>query len=185
MTRVRLLAPLPLGFFAAHAAFHLAAGRPEELLWTCTAANLVLAVGLLVPSANLVAVALAWLVLGNALWTVDLCSGGAFYPTSLLTHLGGAAVAIVAVVTRLGWPAGAWWRAVVLLFGLQSLCRLVTPPAANVNLAFDLYPGMELYFPTYRHYWAALLLLSAATFFAAERLFRALARPTTLACSPR
>jgi hypothetical protein len=159
---------LPLLFFAAHAGFHAAHGRPHEILWTCTMANLVLGAGLLWRRPGVVATAVSWLVLGNLLWAVDLLSGGEFYATSLLTHVAGLGVGWLGV-RRLGWPAGTWWRAVAALAALQQLTRLLTPARANVNLAFSVYAGSAAWFPSYGLYWASLLLLSAAVFLAVER----------------
>lgn len=179
MSELRRLAPLPLAFFAAHAGFHVHAGRPEEALWTCTMANLILGVGLLGSMPTLIASAVAWLILGNLLWAVDLCSGGAFYPTSLLTHVGGLAVGVFALRVR-EWPRGAWWRAALLLLALQQACRGVTPRAANVNLAFDLYPGMDAFFPSYGWYWVSLVAMCCVIFGGAERWFRRDARARSL-----
>lgn len=179
MSDVRRLAALPLAFFAAHAGFHVHAGRPEEALWTCTMANLLLGVGLLGSVPTLIASAVAWLILGNLLWAVDLCAGGAFYPTSLLTHVGGLAVGASALRV-FAWPPGSWWRAALLLLALQQVCRGVTPRAANVNLAFDLYPGMDAFFPGYRWYWASLVVMCCVVFGSAEWWFMRGARARRL-----
>lgn len=132
--------------------------------------------GLLLRRPTLVAISTSWLVLGDILWAVDLLSGGVFYPTSLLTHVGGLAIGLLAL-RRSGWPEGTWWRALLALAALQQCTRLLTPPAANVNLAFSVYPGWEPLFPHYSAYWAALLLLAASSFRATEAALQRLLGP--------
>jgi hypothetical protein len=57
---------------------------------------------------------------------------------------------------------------------LQQLSRFITPPAANVNLAFSVYTGWERYFPTYRTYWLVMFAVTVIVYYLVDRIFRGL-----------
>jgi hypothetical protein len=95
--------------------------------------------------------------------------------------LGLAALGCLYGVRRLGLPSGAWWKAVPALIALILFCRLVTPPRANVNVAFAIYPGWEKVFPSHPIYLAVMMGLSAGYFVGFEYVLRRwLARKTAL-----
>lgn len=171
-----LLAALGLLFYGTHAAYHLLHHHPEDLLWMCHVATLVIAAGLILPCPTANAVGVLWLTLGVPLWILDMSTGGEILPTSLLTHVGGMTLGIVGM-RRLGMPRHAWWKALLALCFLCLVTRLVTARSANVNLTYAVYQGWEAAFPSYRVYFALFVLLSAATFFAAEMGFRRLLAP--------
>lgn len=154
-------------FYAIHAAYHVAEGHPEDALWACHLATLLVAAGLLLRRPLPAAIGVAWLALGIPLWIADLAGGGAFLPTSLLTHVGGLVLGLHGL-SRMGVPAKLWWKALLSLWGLQLVTRAVTPPAANVNLAFRVWDGYERTFPSYRLYLALLWLVAGSTFLMAE-----------------
>jgi hypothetical protein len=52
------------------------------------------------------------------------------------------------------------------------VCRLVTPAAANVNVAFAIYPGWEKFFPSHPIYLAVMMAQSAVYFFICEYALR-------------
>jgi len=160
-----------LGCYAMHAAFHLIHGRPEELLWSCHLGAALVGVGLLCSSATTNGIGLLFLCMGTPLWLMDLAGGGEFYPTSCFTHLGGLAIGLYGA-RRLGMPSGVWWKAVVALVTLILVCRLVTPPRANVNVAFAIYPGLEKVFPNHPVYLVTMLCLAAGFFLVCEYPFR-------------
>jgi hypothetical protein len=176
--------PLPIAGAAAivcygvHAAFHLSRGEPQDLLWACHIAALLVGVGLLIRSADLNAIGLLWSSFGTPLWILDLATGGEWIPTALLTH--GAALAFgVYGIRRLGLPRAAAVKATAAFVPLWAITRAVTPPWANVNVAFSVYQGWEHTFTSYPPYFAMLLGLAFATFMIVERaLAFAIARPT-------
>ena len=162
---------MALGCYAVHAGFHLLHNRPEDLLWACHLGAALVGIGLLVASANVSGVGTLFLCLGTPLWLMDLAGGGEFYPTSCFTHLGGLVIGLYA--TRwLGVPCGLWWKAVVALVALILVCRLVTPPQANVNVAFGIYPGWEQYFHSHLIYLVTMIGMAAGYFFITEHVFR-------------
>jgi hypothetical protein len=158
---------LALGCYAAHAAFHVVRGHAFDALWACHIAALLISAGAFFSQARWAAIGVLWLSFGNALWLVDLLGGGEFFPTSLLTH--GVALAIgVIIVRRLGWPFPSWWAAALAFLVLLGVTRLLTPRAANVNLAFGVAPGWESVFPSYPVYLVLLVGAGALTFFLVE-----------------
>jgi hypothetical protein len=131
----RLLGLAACGFFAAHALVQWHAGRPENLLWACHVAALCVGLGLLLQFAPLTAAGVLMLCVGIPLWMINLYFGGAFYPTSILTHIGGFAVGVIGLRT-IGWRRHDWLWAVGIVGALLVASRACTAPALNVNLAF-------------------------------------------------
>ncbi|HSB08316.1 MAG TPA: hypothetical protein VLM38_02305 [Blastocatellia bacterium] len=160
-----------LGCYAVHAGFHLFHGRPEEMLWSCHLGAAAVGVGLLSSSAIINGIGILFLLMGTPLWVMYLAGGGEFYPTSCFTHLGGLAIALYGV-RRLAFPRGTWWKAVVALVALIAICRLVTPPQANVNVAFAIYAGWEKVYPSYPVYLATMIVLAAGYFLLSEYALR-------------
>ncbi len=160
-----------LACYAAHGGFHLYHGRPEDLLWACHLGAALVGVGLLARSPAVNAVGVSFLALGTPLWLLDLAAGGEFFPTSLLTHVGGLLIGLYGV-RRLGVPAGVWWKSAAALAGLILLSRLVTPERANVNVAFAVPPPWDKTFPSHAAYLAAMMAVAAAYFFALELAVR-------------
>jgi hypothetical protein len=160
-----------LGCYAIHAGFHILNGRPEEVLWMCHLGAALVGVGLLRSSAITNGIGTLFLCVGTPLWVMYLAGGGEFYPTSCFPHLGGLAIGLYGV-RRLGLPSGTWWKAALALIALILVCRLVTPPRANVNVAFAIYPGWEKVFPSHRIYLAAMMGLAAGYFVGFEYVLR-------------
>jgi hypothetical protein len=161
--------------YVVHAGTHLGRGQPEDLLWACHLGALCVGVGLLLRSPALSAVGFLWLSVGNVFWCLDLAGGGEFIATSLLTHVLGWGIGCLGVA-QLGMPRHSWLRALLAFLALQQLCRLATPPEANVNLAHAVWAGWEDGFSSYGAYQALLLTIAAASFalleFATRRMLR-------------
>jgi hypothetical protein len=152
-----------LACYAIHASFHVVNGRPEEALWMCHLGAALVGIGLLVSSATINGIGTLFLCVGTPLWLMYLAGGGEFYPTSSFPHLGGLAIGLYGV-RRLGMPSATWCEAVVALISLILICRLITPPEANVNVAFATYPGWEKFFPSHAIYIVAMMIMAAAYF---------------------
>ena len=168
---LRIWGFVALGCYAIHAGFHLLNGRPAELLWMCHLGAVIVGVGLLRSSATLNGIGALFLCLGAPLWVMYLAGGGDFYPTSCFPHIGGLAIGLYGI-RHLGLRAGTWWRAVLSLISLILFCRMVTPPSANVNVAFAVYPGVEKMFPSHPIYLATMMMMSAAYFLICEYMLR-------------
>lgn len=153
--------------YALHAAWHVAHGSSWDLLWVCNVAFLALAGGCLFARPAVIAGAWMALLFGTPLWVLDACASS-LVPTSVLTHVGGDLLGLW-LVRKVGCPRGTWARASAAVLGLLALTALVSPPEANVNLAFRVYTGWERIAPSHRVYLAALWSLATAVFFALER----------------
>lgn len=166
-----LLGVAALLCYAGHGAFHLLHARPEDLLWACHLGAAVVGVGLLAGSPTTNGLGTLWLSLGTPLWLMDLAAGGVLYPSSFLTHVGGLGIGLYGV-RRIGLPRGTWWKATAALMVLILFSRLVTPAAANVNVAFSIHRGWESLFPSHPVYLVAVLSLATGFFFVVERGLR-------------
>ena len=136
----RVLGAAGLALYAVHAARHAIFREPEHLLWLCNVAAVAVAAGMLLARPMLNAIGLLWLVVGNPLWLIDLARGGELLPTSLLTHGVGFLLGLVGL-RRLGLPRGAWWRSVLAGLVLLAVTRAITPPSADVNLVYTVWPA--------------------------------------------
>jgi hypothetical protein len=162
---------LACGFYAIHAAVHISRGHPDEMFWACHLGALIVGIGLLLRRPAIAAIGFLWLCVGDVLYVISLIGGTEFLPTSLLTHGGGLAVGFYAV-WRFGIPRHSWWRALLAFLVLQEICRLVTPPATNLNLAHAVWSGWEGVFPSYRVYQVILVTIAGASFAGIEWLAR-------------
>jgi hypothetical protein len=158
---------LGIFFYALFAADHLYAGHAANLLWACQVGALLVGLGLVFRSPTWNAIGLLWLVAGVPLWAMDLLANGGGRPTTLLTHVGGLVLGVIGV-RRLGLPKRTWLRAAIALAGLHLLCRWVTPPEENINLAFTIWPGWEAYFPSHLVYVLTVFALCVAAFMSVE-----------------
>jgi hypothetical protein len=163
----RRLALAALACYAVHAAVHLRRGEPYDLLWACHLAVLLVAAGLWFQRPTLNAVGLLWACFGLPIWLLDAFTGTDFMPTGTLTHVGALVIGLCGV-RLLGFARGSAWKALAAYLGLWGLTRAVTPPSANINLAFHVHTGWEQRFPSYPAYFALLLVAGALTFAIAE-----------------
>ena len=169
---MKAIAALALLFWAIHAGNHVfVIHSPYDLLWTCNVAPPLLAIGALAKNARACAIALCWLSYGVPIWLLDLATGGGVIATSILTHLGGLALAILAV-RNLGFPKHTWLWSVAASMVLVVLARVFTSAEHNVMLSHRVHDGWETHFPSYPPYLALMIAGSAAVFFVVETLFR-------------
>jgi len=147
---------LAVAFFAIHAARQLQAGTPGNLLWACHVADLCVGVGLIFRKPSVCAAGVLLLIVGVPLWIINLAYGGAFYPTSILTHVGGLTIGIVGL-RRTGMPQESWLVAVGIVAALVLAARAFTGPAANINLAFEPWRWQNSWFLLPEIYVLALL----------------------------
>jgi hypothetical protein len=159
MAVYRFLGFLPVCFFLAHLHYHLEHGTPGHLLWLCNLSNLVLAVGLFLQKPFLIRIAALWLIPGIPLWIWDMSRTGDDPLSTFLSHMGGTAVAILALGKVRATP-NMFFYAWLYGFFVQLICRFVTPPELNVNVAFQIYPGFDLIFQNYWSYWIFSAMLA-------------------------
>lgn len=139
-----VLGLLGVAGYATHAGYHILTGHPEDVLWICHVSALLIGLGLIAGSPLLNAAGLLCATLGLPSWLLYLLSGEPLIPTSLLTHVLGPALGLWGI-RHFGFPRSAWWVAWILVGALTLLSRVVTPAAANVNLAFGPIKGLSLW----------------------------------------
>ncbi len=190
----RTLGFLPLMFFLGQAIHYWQINQLGHMLWMCNIGNLLLALGLFFAEAELIRVAVIWMVPGVLVWFVyvvptwGMLFTGKFSHSELfgvlsstLAHLGGFAVGIV-VLRRVGMDARAWLYAFIWYFAVQLFSRLVTPAAMNVNLSQNIQTGWEATFSSYWRFWLVLTILIGVGLWILGFLLRRLwpAAPSTI-----
>lgn len=162
-TQMRLLGLLPLLFFFGQAVHYWRIDQLGHMLWMCNIGNLVLAIGLFFEKPLLVRVAAIWTIPGLIIWFLYVVLAWGVFLTSTLAHIGGLAVAAIALKTyrmdRNSWVYAFGWALL-----MQLIARLVTARELNVNLAHFIEPGWER---TFSSYWSFWLVLTFATLVAA------------------
>lgn len=172
-TRLRLLGILPLVFFLAQGVHYWRIHQLGHMLWMCNIGNLVLALGLFFERPLLVRVAAIWTIPGLFIWFFYVVLAWGVFLTSTLAHVGGIAVAAIALKTyrmdRNSWRYAFGWSLLV-----QLISRFVTAPELNVNLAHAVQPGFERTFPSYWVFWLALTVATAVWLWLSGLLWRIL-----------
>ena len=158
-TKLRLLGILPLIFFLAQGVHYWRINELGHLLWMCNIGNLLLAMGLFLEKPVVIRLAAIWTIPGLIVWMIYVVLAWGVFLTSTLAHVGGLAVALVALsqygMDRTAWRWAFGWYLMVLLAS-----RFLTAPALNVNLAHAVQPGFER---TFQSFWIFMLVLTSAT----------------------
>ena len=158
-TRLRLLGILPLIFFIAQFVHYLPRNELGHMFWMCNIGNLILAMGLFLEKPVLIRLAAIWTIPGVVVWFVWAVLTWGVFLSSVLAHVGGLIVAMIALryygMDRIAWRWAFGWYLMI-----QLASRFFTPAALNVNLAHAAQPGFERTFPSYWTFW---LVLTAAT----------------------
>jgi hypothetical protein len=160
-TKLRLLGILPLFFFLTQVVHYWRINQLGHLMWMCNIGNLLLALGLLLEKPVVVRLAAIWTIPGLLIWFLYVVLVWQVFISSFLAHVGGLAVAMVALrhygMDRTSWRWAFGWYLVV-----QLLSRFFTPPELNVNLAHAIQPGWEGAFHSYWSFWLVLTILVLA-----------------------
>lgn len=156
-----LLGLAGLGLFAQKLAHDLPLGLGPNNLWLCHLGNLLMGAGLLAARWPLARVGALWLLPGVAVWLIDIAVTGRTTLPSVLSHLGGLALALQVSRRTPFRPTDALaaWLGFLLV---QQACRWWTPAALNVNLAHAIYPGWERFFSGYFVYALVIALGTGA-----------------------
>lgn len=167
--RIWPLAFLPFASYVALITRYVDRHTLDELWWPCNVAQVFLIVGCALRKPRPVAIATTWLTTGLPLWLLTALMENELPVTSILTHIGGLFVGVLAVL-RLGWPPRTWRWVVVCHFALLAASRLFTRPEHNVNLAFAVQPGWESTFTSHPLYLVMMTALMSAGAFTTERI---------------
>ncbi|HWF87340.1 MAG TPA: hypothetical protein VN659_00850 [Pyrinomonadaceae bacterium] len=159
-TKLRLLGILPLIFFLAQVVHYWKINELPHLLWMCNIGNLLLALGLFLEKPLVVRLAAIWMIPGLIIWLVYVVFAWGVFFSSTLAHVGGLAVAMMAL-SRVRMDRTAWRWAFGWYLVVQLASRFVTPPRFNVNLAHAVQSGWERTFTTYWTFWLVLTIVTA------------------------
>ncbi len=159
-TKLRLLGILPLVFFLAQGVHYWRINQLGHMLWMCNIGNLLLAMGLFLEKPLLIRLAAIWTIPGLFIWILYVVLAWGVFLTSTLAHVGGLAVALLAI-SKVGMDRTAWRWAFAWYLLVQLASRLVTPPDLNVNLAHTIQPGWEQTFHSYWMFWIVLTVVTA------------------------
>jgi hypothetical protein len=161
-TKLRLLGILPLIFFIAQGMHYWRRNELGHMLWMCNIGNLVLAMGLFLEKHRVIRLAAIWTIPGLLIWFLYVVLAWGVFLTSTLAHVGGLAVATIAL-SKVGMDRTAWRWALGWYLMVQLASRFVTPAALNVNLAHAVQPGWERMFASYWTFWLVLTLVAIVT----------------------
>ncbi len=148
-------------------------GRPADSLWICHVAVLILGTGMLTLNAHLIRVGALFTVFGIPWWVIGLLTVEEGSLASTCSHLGNAVTGILALRSVRAVP-GTWAHSVGIFLFLQLVCRWVTPPEMNVNLAFQIHPATPVRLGSFFAYWVGLVIVGAAALWITELLLRKL-----------
>lgn len=174
--KLRWLGLLPLAFFIARFIEYVwVAKTPEQVLWCCHLSNLLLAGGLFFQRPRLIRIAALWLLLGFPPWALDMFLTGLVTPVSVLSHLGGALIALAAL-HRTGVTGRDWPPALLAFVTIQQLTRLLTVPGplTNVNVAHFAYGPWRELITSYWLYLVVNSILAGIALWLIERMLRAI-----------
>lgn len=170
-TRLRLLGILPVLFFLAQGEHYWRINQLGHLFWMCNLGNLLLAMGLFLERRTVIRLSAIWTIPGLLVWFVYVVLAWGVFLSSTLAHVGGLAVAAVALNTyrmdRRSWIYAFGWY-----LGVQLLSRFFTAPELNVNLAHAVQPGWEQTFTSYWTFWLTLTLTTAVVLWFSGFLWR-------------
>lgn len=159
-TTLRLLGILPLLFFIAQFRHYWRINELGNLLWMCNIGNLLLAMGLFLERRLVIRLASIWMIPGLIVWLIYVVFAWGVFFSSTLAHVGGLAVAMIAL-SRVRMDRTAWRWAFGWYLMVQLASRFVTPPELNVNLAHAVQPGWERTFASYWTFWLVLTVITA------------------------
>ena len=150
-------------------------GHLANVLWTCNVCALLQGIGLLWRRPALVKLATVWLWVGLPVWLLDALQSGDWHAHSWATHLALPLLGLWSLrqnpTTARVWPA-----AIALGVALKVVCRLATPAADNVNLAFrawDTGSGLD---PNLARLWLGHVAATGVGLWLAERVIDGVVR---------
>jgi len=161
-TKLRLLGIFPLIFFLAQAEHYWPINELGNLFWMCNVGNLILAFGLFLEKPVVIRLAALWTIPGLFVWILYVVLAWGVFLSSTLAHVGGLAVALIAL-SQIGMDRTSWRWAFGWYLVVQLLSRFFTSPALNVNLAHAVQPGWNRMFQSYWTFWIVLTATTILT----------------------
>jgi len=161
-TKLRLLGVLPVIFFIAQTVHYWKINQLGHLMWMCNIGNLLLAMGLFLEKPLVVRLAAIWTIPGLMIWTLYVVLAWGLFLSSVLAHVGGLAVALIAL-SQYGMDRTSWRWAFGWYLLVQLASRFFTAPELNVNLAHSIQTGWDRAFHSYWTFWLVLTLATMVT----------------------
>lgn len=158
-TKLRLLGIFPLIFYLAQGVHYWQISQLGNMFWMCNIGNLLLALGLFLEKPIVSRLAAIWTIPGLLIWIMYVVLAWGMFFSSTLAHVGGLAVALIAL-RQIGMDRTAWRWALGWYLVVQLISRFMTAPELNVNLAHAVQPGWER---TFHSYWTFWIVLTATT----------------------
>ena len=172
----RLLGLVPLAIYLVHFHYNWSQGNPGHGLWMCHVSNAVLGLGLLLYIRPMIRLAAIWFVPAIPLWIMDMMRTGQMPAITFVSHLGGLTVSLIAL-RRVRADRYIWLYGMAVYLLVQQVCRMVTPPELNVNVAHAMYPGWDRLFSAYWQYWIYTTLSAAAVLWVVNGVFMKMIPP--------
>jgi hypothetical protein len=172
MDHVRLAGALALVFWAAHVVpKYVLSEKQEGIFWLCHLGTLFVGIGGLAKMWFFNAVGLCWLSFGVICWAIDIASGEKARLSSVLSHVGGWTIGLV-LAKIMGFPPYASAMAFILGVVVMRVTREVTPPASNINAAFEVHPAFRRVFHNHTVFIIVCAAMAAAIFAVTETILR-------------
>lgn len=159
-TKLRLLGILPLIFFLAQVMHYWPINQLGHMLWLCNVGNLLLAMGLFLEKPVVIRLSAILMIPGLCIWILYVVLAWGVFFSSTLAHVGGLAVAMIAL-SQVGMDRTSWRWAFGWYLVVQLASRFVTPAELNVNLAHAVQPGWDRTFHSYWTFWLVLTVVTA------------------------
>jgi hypothetical protein len=156
--------------------FRASTERPIELLWSCYASSVVLAVSILLGWQPGISAACVFHVgVGLPMYVLDLLAGGTTGSRKLTAAFAHLLAPVVAVwqVSRTGLSPGAWLAAAAFL-AITQLLALFTDPKLNINVVHSPWEPVAGWFRSIWGYRAFNLVGASFLFYVADRGLRAI-----------
>jgi hypothetical protein len=161
--RFRWLGIFPSGVILIHLFVLWPQGQAAGIFWICNLSDLALGLGLLLNQPQLIRPAAFWLLFGLPFWAWYVITTGDYEFTSFLTHIGGTCIALIAL-WRVRVDQWSWAAAIAGFLVVQLLCRLLTPPEMNINVAHNLRSTIfENSAVPYWQFWMISTLIAASS----------------------
>lgn len=151
------IAVLLVALWANKLVASIGSGIGWNMLWLCHVGALGLALAAALRWRWLVGITALWVLTGLPVWLIDALVLRQAPLASVLSHVA-AFVAALYFVRAVGIGKRDWLWATLGFVLIQLLCRFITPPPLNVNLAHAVYSGWERVFA---NYWLYNLVTSA------------------------
>jgi hypothetical protein len=158
---------LPLLIFAYRLMQYIQVGTPDWIMYNCHLSTLLLAVAMFTEWKPGIRIAAIWLIIGLPMWLIDAWVTQVIWVASIVSHLGGALLALYAI-RRVRATGASWLPALAWFLFWQLVTRYTTASELNVNIAHMPYEACKDWFSSYWHFWPVGALVAAVLAYSVE-----------------